>query len=70
MQKLKLLDLFCGGGGAAAGYAAAGFDVTGVDIVAHKNYPYLCFQQISESIPPAYTKYICELFIDYLNNKK
>jgi DNA (cytosine-5)-methyltransferase 1 len=29
----RLLDLFCGGGGAAAGYHAAGFDVFGVDIV-------------------------------------
>lgn len=29
----RLLDLFCGGGGAAAGYARAGFDVTGVDLI-------------------------------------
>lgn len=27
----RLLDLFCGEGGAGAGYLAAGFDVTGVD---------------------------------------
>lgn len=32
-MKPRLLDLFCGGGGASAGYHAAGFDVTGVDIV-------------------------------------
>ncbi len=35
-----LLDLFCGGGGAAAGYAAAGFDVVGVDIIDQPNYPF------------------------------
>ena len=37
---MKLLDLFCGVGGASAGYAAAGFDVTGIDIKHGKRYPY------------------------------
>lgn len=32
---MKLLDLFCGAGGAAAGYARAGFEVIGVDIEDH-----------------------------------
>jgi DNA (cytosine-5)-methyltransferase 1 len=36
----KLLDLFCGGGGASMGYHLAGFEVTGVDIVRKKNYPF------------------------------
>jgi DNA (cytosine-5)-methyltransferase 1 len=37
---VRLLDLFCGQGGAAAGYIAAGFDVTGVDTTDHsRRYP-------------------------------
>ena len=31
-RRPRLLDLFCGGGGASAGYHAAGFDVVGVDL--------------------------------------
>lgn len=40
MRKPKLLDLFCGVGGAGEGYQQAGFDVTGVDHIQQPNNPH------------------------------
>lgn len=38
---MKLLDLFCGEGGAACGYYRAGFDdITGIDIKPMRRYPF------------------------------
>jgi len=37
---MRVLDLFCGGGGAGEGYRQAGFEVTGIDLVRRETgYP-------------------------------
>lgn len=51
---VRLLDLFCGAGGAAVGYHRAGFDVVGVDIAPQRNYPFTFIQMDVTTIDPAW----------------
>ncbi len=49
MNQPKLLDLYCGQGGAAQGYSNAGFHITGVDQVHQTRFPFSFIQTDSRS---------------------
>ena len=70
-MKPRLLDLYCGVGGAGHGYALSGFDVTGVDIAQQPRYAgHLFIQMDAIEFVKEYGRYISNLTMGKFKWKK
>lgn len=75
MSRPRLLDLYCGAGGAAVGYWRAGWDVVGVDLADQPNYPFRFVQGdaldtlddlwLTEGFDAIHASPPCQLFTAY-----
>jgi len=75
---MKLLDLFCGAGGAAEGYHRVGFEVVGVDHKKQKNYPFEFIQMDAFKALERFGPYVdvihasppCQAWVDSWMNRR
>jgi len=52
LNENRVLDLFCGAGGACKGLQNLGFEVIGIDVFEHKNYPGILLKQDVLTLEP------------------
>lgn len=65
MSKPRLLDLFCGAGGAAVGYHRAGFEIVGVDVKPQPRYPFEFFHEDAMRVLDHLARHQCATTLGY-----
>ena len=53
---MRILDLYCGAGGACKGLQNLGYEVIGIDTFKHKNYPGIFIKQDALTLDPNWIK--------------
>ena len=68
---MRILDLFCGAGGASIGFSHAGIsDITGLDIEDQKEYPFEFLQMDAFDVPLDYLREIVYTLMPKRESKK